>query len=78
VLRQRGVLKGVDEGTPLAVSVNGRIAAVGQAYRDRNRTLYSILLPRDSLRDGPNDIQLLRVDQAAGRPGLTELWSTGG
>ncbi len=75
VLRQRGVLKGVDDGTPLAVSVNGRIVAVGQAYRDRNRTLYSILLPRNSLRAGPNDIMLLRVAKTSG---LTELWSSDG
>ena len=78
VLRQRGVLKGVDDGTPLAVSVNGKIAAVGQAYRDRNRTLYSILLPRDSLRAGNNLIDLLRVDRNGGSPTLTELWSSGG
>lgn len=78
VLRQRGVLKGVDVDTPLAVSVNGKIAAVGQAYRDRNRTLYSILLPRSSLRAGPNEIELLRVDQDAGEPRLTELWSSAG
>ena len=78
VLRQRGVLKGVDEDTPLAVSVNGTISAVGQAYRDRNRTLYSILLPRDSLKTGPNDIELYRVDKASGTFTLTELWSSGG
>lgn len=76
VLRQRGVLSGVDEDTPLAVSVNGRISAVGQAYLDRNRTLYSILLPRESLRTGPNEIELLRVDRDAGPPRLTELWSS--
>ncbi|MGK2932451.1 MAG: sulfatase-like hydrolase/transferase [Solirubrobacterales bacterium] len=78
VLRQRGVLTGVDEGTPLAVSVNGEIAAVGQAYRDHSRTLYSILLPRKSLRPGPNDIRLLRVDRDAGGTKLTELWSSAG
>ena len=77
VLRQRGVLKGVDEDTPLAVSVNGRISAVGQAYRERNRILYSILLPRSSLRTGTNEIELLRVDGGAG-PDLTELWSSAG
>ncbi len=75
VLRQRGVLKGVDEDTPLAVSVNGRIAAVGQAYRDGNRLLYSILLPRRPLRAGPNDIELLRVEPDAGWPDLTVLWT---
>ena len=78
VLRQRGVLNDVEGATPLAVAVNGKIAAVGQAYMDLGQTLYSILLPRDSLRAGPNDIRLLRVDRNSGRPAVTELWSSEG
>ncbi|MGK2956661.1 MAG: sulfatase-like hydrolase/transferase [Solirubrobacterales bacterium] len=76
VLRQRGVLSGVPDNAPLAVSVNGRIAAVGRSYREADRTRYSVLLPESSLRSGSNEI---RVYTAKGGPGvvtLSELWSS--
>ncbi|MBK8293977.1 MAG: sulfatase-like hydrolase/transferase [Solirubrobacterales bacterium] len=76
VLRQRGTLEGVREGTPLAVSVNGRIAAVGQSFDDHGRRLYSILLPQDSLKSGENEVAVYRVSRDSGKPGLTELWSS--
>jgi len=75
LLRQRGQLNGVPVGTPLAVAVNGKIAATGQSYDDRGSTLYSMLLPVESLSPGSNDIQLFRVDRGRG---LTPLWASGG
>ena len=72
VLRQRGELQGVPAGTPMAVSVNGRIVAVGESFQEQSRTLYSILLPRGSLRQGRNEIRVLLADDGS----LSELWSS--
>jgi hypothetical protein len=74
VLRQRGSLDGVDAGTPLAVAVNGRIAAVGESYAEGSRTLYSILLPQSSLKPGPNRIALYATERRGAGAALTELW----
>lgn len=62
VLRQRGTLNGIDDETPLAISVNGRIAAVGQSYQEGSQVRYSILLPETSLRKGSNEISLFTVE----------------
>lgn len=72
VLRQRGTITGLGDGVPLAVSVGGRIAAVGLTYPDRGNTMYSILLPQSSLRRGLNEIGLFEVTG----PGLRQLWSS--
>lgn len=72
VLRQRGTLQGVEPGQPLAVAVAGRVAAVGEAYEEKGRVRYSILLPESALRPGPNQISLYAVDSGS----LTELWSS--
>ncbi|MDQ5894089.1 MAG: Sulfatase-like hydrolase/transferase [Actinomycetota bacterium] len=84
VLRQRGTIEGLDEGVPLAVAANGRIAAVGETYTDRGQTMYSILIPQASLRSGTNQIALFEVLNPAGgspgnksgRPELRSLWTS--
>ncbi len=84
VLRQRGRVSGLDAGVPLAVAVNGRIAAVGQTYEDKGKTLYSILLPQSSLGRGGNSIALYELSGPAAtapggggqKPALTLLWSS--
>jgi hypothetical protein len=81
VLRQRGTIDGLDDGVPLAVAVNGRIAAVGQSYKDNGKTKYSILLPESSLlpRRG-NRITLYALESGAAtsgaKPTLWRLWSS--
>lgn len=72
VLRQRGTLDGIEPGRPLAVSVNGRIAATGESYAERGKTRYSILLPEGSLERGLNRIALHAVEAGS----LTDLWSS--
>ncbi|MBN8866153.1 MAG: sulfatase-like hydrolase/transferase [Solirubrobacterales bacterium] len=57
VLRQRGKID-LPPGLPLAVTVNDRIAAVGQTYADQGQTMYSILLPEWALKRGDNAIRL--------------------
>ncbi len=76
VLRQRGVIKGGDAGLPLAVAVNGTIAAVGQTYVDNGKTRYSILIPQSALRAGRNRIALFGIREDSGQPRLGLLWSS--
>lgn len=71
VLRQRGTIDGGEADLPLAVSVNGRIAAVGQTYDEGGTVRYSILLPEGSLHRGPNGIVLYLV--AEGPDGTLRL-----
>ena len=81
VLRQRGTIAGLDAGIPLAVAVNGRIAAVGESFDDNGKVRYSILLPETALEAGENQIALYQVGTAgndAAGPFLTELWSSTG
>lgn len=72
VLRQRGVLSGVEPGRSLLVAVDDRIVAAGESYDERGTTRYSILLPESALTPGPNRIRLYAVDSGT----LTELWSS--
>jgi hypothetical protein len=74
VLRQRGTVSGLGAGAPLAVGVNGRIAAVGQTYDDNGKIRYSILLPQSSLRSGGNRIEIFSIDNPM--PALRPLWSS--
>jgi len=79
VLRQRGLIKGLADGAPLAVTVNGTIAATGQVYTDKGKTMYSILVPQWALRPGRNEIALNRISNGDGRGTvLTPLWSSDG
>jgi len=62
-LLQRGTVRSLDQGQVLAVSVNGRIQAVGWTFDNRapRGPGYSILLPPDSLRKGYNRIEIFLV-----------------
>ena len=56
-----GDVEDVPAGTPLAVAVNGRIAATTRAFRDRGKLQFAALIPPDSLRPGENTITVVRV-----------------
>ncbi|MBK8293976.1 MAG: sulfatase-like hydrolase/transferase [Solirubrobacterales bacterium] len=77
VLRQRGKISGVEDGEPLAIAVNGKVRAVGRAYLDAGQMTYSILLPQNSVRAGPNDIRVFTVGRSAGEPLLSPLGGPG-
>ncbi len=54
----------------LAVSVNGKIAAVGETIlpeTEQNHGLVSMLLPPDSLRDGKNDVRIYITKMKEGK-----------
>jgi hypothetical protein len=52
-------------GVPLALGVNGRIAAVGASYPVGDATRFSMLIPSQSLRPGRNVVEVFAV--TAGR-----------
>ena len=52
---------GVDEGAPVAVGVNGRIAAVGETFVDDGQVGYSLLAPEKSFHAGRNHVQVFLV-----------------
>ncbi len=58
-----GELTDVTEGTPMAVAVNGEIAAVSEAYRSvGGYDAVALIAPPASFRDGPNEIELFEVE----------------
>lgn len=65
ILRQRGTLDGAESGMPVAVAVNGTIAATGETFDSGSDVVYSVLLPQWALRKGRNDIGIYEVDGRA-------------
>ncbi len=57
----RGQVKGVRKGDAIAVSVNGRIAAVGQTIVQNSEVRFSLLVPPRRLASGRNEVELYRV-----------------
>ena len=69
-----GRLEGVDAGAPLAVALNGTIAAVGQAYESVDggaRT--ALLVPPERFRDGTNSVVLYEVAESGGATALRRI-----
>jgi hypothetical protein len=60
-LQVAGRVEGLPADTPLAVAVNGRVAATTRVYLGPKRLLYTALIPPGSLRDGPNAISVHEV-----------------
>lgn len=75
LLRQRGTIDGLDGPRPMAIAVNGRIAAVGRSFEEDDLMRYTILLPEWALRAGRNEIELFTVTRTGGVTSLTRLGS---
>ena len=73
ILRQRGTLDGAKSGMPVAVSVNGTIAATGETFDSGTDVVYSVLLPQWALRKGVNDISIYEVDGTGAGRSLKQL-----
>jgi hypothetical protein len=71
----RGELSDVPPGTPLAVAVNGRFVASDRAFDVDGETFFSILFPPQTLRPGPNRVELYAVHDAGGEPAVELLGS---
>ena len=69
-----GVLEGdgAEARLPIAVAVNGRIAAVSWTDGGGSRT-YSALLPEESFRPGPNRVEVFLIREGSGGIALTSL-----
>jgi hypothetical protein len=73
-----GGLEGIDAGAPLAVSVNGRIAAVTRAYESVSTGLRTVaMVPPTSFRQGGNEVGLYAVVERGDRLVLQFLGGTG-
>ena len=70
-----GRLSGVPTGTPLAVSVNGTVAAVGESYSTPDGVRFGMLVPPDSM-TGPRKAKVTIYQVTGGR--LQTLGSAGG
>jgi hypothetical protein len=55
---------------PVAVAVNGRIAATTVPFLQRGTTVFATMIPEEFLRAGSNDVATFLVDQAGGRASL--------
>jgi hypothetical protein len=51
----------VAAGLPLAVAVNGRIEAVGEAYKEGGEMRFGMIVPPSSLRQGSNRVEVFAV-----------------
>ncbi len=71
-----GVVTGVGPGTPLAVAVNGRIAATAPAYADGDTTRFAGLVSPDAYADGANAIDVYRI--TPGGHSLARIGGLGG
>jgi hypothetical protein len=66
-LRTMGKLQGLsatDSSVPLAIALNGRIAAVTWSYPKDDSVLFSAMLPQTFLRSGDNEIAVYAIGQA--------------
>ena len=68
----RGQLNGHATG-PLAIAVNGRIAATTVVYQERAAPVFATMIPEQSLRAGSNDVRTYIVERTGG---TTTLVST--
>jgi hypothetical protein len=70
----RGELGGdVEADEPLAIAVNGTIAAVGRSYPIGDGIYVSVIVPPSAFRHGQNEVQVLRVVDDGARAELEPL-----
>ncbi len=62
----QGDLTGVQEGEDLAVAVNGRVAAVTQAFSAGGQAKFAAMVPDGSMHDGRNDVSVFVVHDNGG------------
>ncbi len=69
-----GTISGLRAGTTLAFALNGRMAALTQAYRDRGGGLrFSALAPDSAFRPGRNTLRAFVVSGPVSAPALREV-----
>jgi hypothetical protein len=71
-----GVASGVRPGDPLALAVNGRIAATAPAYADEDETRFAAIVSPDEYAHGANAIDVYRI--GTGGRSLARIGGLGG
>lgn len=66
---------GARAGRPLAIAVNGSIAAVARTYDDFGVTRFSALAPESAFAPGRNQVEFFWIDGGVGNVRLTQLES---
>jgi hypothetical protein len=56
-----GDVTGLEDDTPIAVAVDGRIEATTRVFSEAGRPQYVALVPPDSIRPGSNTVAVLQV-----------------
>ena len=75
----RGEIEGgVGPDEPIAVAVNGRVAAIGRTYEIAGMTLVSVIVPPSAFRDGPNEVDVARIVVGGGGPVRLETLAAAG
>jgi hypothetical protein len=67
-----GAWSGIAPGTDLAVAINGRIAATGEAYLEHGDPRFSMLVPPETLRPGANRVEVVAIDGGSARSLVSE------
>ncbi|MEQ1788697.1 MAG: hypothetical protein ABL966_16720, partial [Acidimicrobiales bacterium] len=57
----RGHVDGLDLGTPLAISVNGVVAATAPVYEEEGRPAFAVMVDEALLREGANEVLVYEV-----------------
>ncbi len=60
--RIAGSLEGVDAKVPLAVALNGRIAATTYSYEGHRAVEFAAMVPPSLLQPGDNELTLLEIE----------------
>lgn len=66
----------LEHGTPLAVAVNGRIAAMTRAFIAHGQTRFAALVSEQQFRSGRNIVSIYRVERAGSRFRIARLGGT--
>ncbi|HYU61171.1 MAG TPA: sulfatase-like hydrolase/transferase [Solirubrobacterales bacterium] len=75
----RGQISGdVGADEPIAVAVNGRIAAVGRCYEIGGGIYVSVVVPPSAFRAGDNEVEVIRVVEGEGAVELEPLAGSAG
>jgi Sulfatase len=64
-------------GAPLAVAVNGRVAATTSSFERNGRRRFAVLVPEQSFRDGPNTVKVFSITEIPGGVSLVRLGGAG-
>lgn len=64
---------GAEENRPIALAVNGRIAAVSKTYREGSSVRYSAMMAESALHAGRNEVELFWIVDEKGGVGLESL-----